>query len=62
MDDETLREQRRLVELISKEGWNVTNVELSVFDYQLPDRQGPEVTMTITAKKPCDDDNPYRVK
>ena len=68
MEDEMLRDQRRLVELIEAEGWAVTDVELSAYDSPWADEDEPEATVTITARKPYDDgdgdddDSPYRVK
>ena len=66
MDDEMLSDQRRLVELVEAEGWEVTDVELSAYDSPWADEDDPEATVTITARKPYDgedgNDSPYRVK
>ncbi len=65
-----LADQRRLVELVEAEGWEVTDVELSAYDSPWADEDDPEATVTLTARKPYDDgedgdeddDSPYRVK
>ncbi len=63
MDDEMLADQKQLVELIQKEGWEITDLELSAYDSPWVDEDDPEATVTITARKPYeDDDNPFRVK
>ena len=68
MEDEMLSDQRRLVELVEAEGWEVTDVELSAYDSPWADEDDPEATVTITARKPYesddgdDGDSPYRVK
>ncbi|WP_254524075.1 hypothetical protein [Natrinema caseinilyticum] len=70
MDDDMLGDQRRLVELIEEEGWDVTDLELSAYDSPWADEDDPEATVTITARKPYDgedgddedDENPFRLK
>jgi len=68
MDDDMLADQRRLVELLESEGWDVTDLELSAYDSPWADDDDPEATVTITARKLYesdedeDDDNPFRVK
>ncbi|SDR08220.1 hypothetical protein [Natronobacterium texcoconense] len=70
MDDEMLDDQRRLVELIEEEGWDVTDLEISAYDSPWADEDDPEATVTITARKPYesdgeegdgDDESPFRV-
>jgi hypothetical protein len=72
MDQEMLDDQRRLVELIEAEGWDVTDLEISAYDSPWADEDDPEATVTITARKPYtgedsddgegeDDENPFRV-
>ncbi|WP_226479461.1 hypothetical protein [Natrinema amylolyticum] len=70
MDEDMLADQRRLVELIEDEGWDVTDLELSAYDSPWADEDDPEATVTITARKPYeskddgdgDDESPYRLK
>lgn len=72
MDEDMLADQRRLVERIEAEGWDVTDVELSAYDSPWSDEDDPEASVTITARKPYDgpedgdgedgDDNPFRLK
>lgn len=69
MDDDMLDDQRRLIDLVESEGWEVTDVELSAYDSPWADEDDPEATVTITARKPYEsdddedgDDNPFRVK
>jgi len=74
MDEDMLTDQRRLVELIEAEGWDVTDLELSAYDSPWADEDDPEATVTITARKPYegestgdednedDDENPFRLK
>lgn len=70
MDDEMLADQRRLVELIEAEGWEVTDVELTAYESPWSDEREPEASVTISARKPYDrvdddddaNDSPYRVK
>ncbi|WP_255167477.1 hypothetical protein [Natrononativus amylolyticus] len=77
MDDEMLRDQRRLVELLEEEGWDVTDVELTAYDSPWADEDDPEATVTLTARKAYGDgdsrsgergrdadgdDNPFRLK
>ena len=72
MDEDMLADQRRLVELIEAEGWDVTDLELSAYDSPWADEDDPEATVTITARKPYesepaeddddDDENPFRLK
>ncbi|WP_265111972.1 hypothetical protein [Halosolutus halophilus] len=71
MDDDMLADQRRLVELVEDEGWDVTDLELSAYDSPWADEDDPEATVTITARKPYetadgededDEDNPFRLK
>lgn len=76
MDQEMLADQRRLVELVEAEGWDVTDLEISAYDSPWADEDDPEATVTITARKPYesdaenggndedegdDGDNPFRV-
>ena len=76
MDREMLADQRRLVELVEEEGWDVTDLEISAYDSPWADEDDPEATVTITARKPYesddengrndedggdDGDNPFRV-
>ena len=73
MDEDMLEDQRRLVELIEAEGWDVTDLEISAYDSPWADEDDPEATVTITARKPYegdedsdgsgeDEDNPFRLK
>ncbi|QFU81065.1 hypothetical protein [Natronorubrum aibiense] len=72
MDEDMLEDQRRLVELIEAEGWDVTDLEISAYDSPWADEDTPEATVTITARKPYgiededsdgeDDENPFRLK
>lgn len=75
MDEDMLDDQRRLVELIEAEGWDITDLEISAYDSPWADEDDPEATVTITARKPYesdedsegeggdeDDENPFRLK
>ncbi|GAB7020237.1 hypothetical protein [Halostagnicola bangensis] len=76
MNEDMLEDQRQLVALLSEEGWDVTDLELSAYDSPWEDSNDPEATITITARKPYgddesesegdgagdEDDNPFRVK
>ncbi|ELY48185.1 hypothetical protein [Natronorubrum sulfidifaciens] len=70
MDEDMLADQRRLVELIEDEGWDVTDLEISAYDSPWADEDDPEATVTITARKPYasdddddgEDENPFRLK
>ncbi|WP_049927011.1 hypothetical protein [Halopiger goleimassiliensis] len=74
MDEDMLDDQRRLVELIESEGWDVTDLEISAYDSPWSDEDDPEASVTITARKPYeteddgddgadeDDENPFRLK
>ena len=70
MDDDMLEDQRRLVELIEDDGWDVTDAELTAYDSPWSDEDDPEATVTITARKRYGDgdgdgdgdDNPFRLK
>ena len=69
MDDEMLADQRRLVELVEAEGWEVTDVELTAYDSPWAEENEPEASVTITARKPYesesadgDDESPFRLK
>jgi len=69
MNEDMLADQRRLVELIEAEGWDVTDLEISAYDSPWSDEDDPEATVTITARKPYereedlgDDENPFRLK
>ncbi|GAB7117728.1 hypothetical protein JCM9743_01890 [Natrinema sp. JCM 9743] len=69
MDEDMLADQRRLVELVEAEGWDVTDLEISAYDSPWADEDDPEATVTITARKPYenegddeDEDSPYRLK
>ncbi|ARS88849.1 hypothetical protein [Natrarchaeobaculum aegyptiacum] len=74
MDEDMLADQRRLVDLIESEGWDVTDLEISAYDSPWSDEDDPEATITITARKPYDahdedgldededDENPFRLK
>jgi len=67
--DDALDDQRELVDLVREAGWDVTDVELSVYDSPWEDEDAPEATVTLTVKRTYDvgdadddaDDNPYRV-
>jgi hypothetical protein len=66
--DDALDDQRELVDLVREAGWDVTDVELSVYDSPWEDDDAPEATVTLTVKRTYDDgddadedDNPYRV-
>ena len=73
MRGDVLDEQRNLVDLIDREGWEVTETDLSVYESPWEETDAPEATVTITARKtfPEDDDgadeggenddSPYRV-
>ncbi|WP_306059532.1 hypothetical protein [Natronococcus wangiae] len=56
MDREMLADQRRLVELVEAEGWDVTDLEISAYDSPWADEDDPEATVTITARKPYESD------
>lgn len=56
MNEEMLEDQSRLVALLSEEGWDVTDIELSAYDSPWEDSNDPEATVTITARKPYEDD------
>ena len=68
--DEALDDQRELVELAREAGWDVTDVELSVYDSPWEDDDAPEATVQLTVRRTYDteagdgedDDNPYRVR
>ncbi|RKD94942.1 hypothetical protein [Halopiger aswanensis] len=74
MDEDMLADQRRLVELVESEGWDVTDLEISAYDSPWADEDDPEATVTITARKPYEsddngedgtdegDENPFRLK
>lgn len=70
MDDDMLADQRRLVEVIEAEGWDITDLELSAYESPWSDEDDPEATVTITARRPYeseddgedDEDNPFRLK
>ncbi|ELY64451.1 hypothetical protein [Natrinema versiforme] len=74
MDEDMLADQRRLVELVEEEGWDVTDLEISAYDSPWADEDDPEATVTITARKPYegdrndgeddggDNESPYRLK
>ena len=71
MDEDMLADQRRLVELIEEEGWDVTDLEISAYESPWSDEDDPEASITITARKPYesedgdgdeDDENPFRLK
>ncbi|ELZ02361.1 hypothetical protein [Natrialba asiatica] len=77
MDDDMLSDQRELVDRIEAAGWDVTDLELSAYDSPWSDEDDPEATVTITARKPYDnetaetsgdtgedgdDENPFRLK
>ena len=67
--DDALDDQRKLIELAREAGWDVTDVELSVYDSPWEDEDAPEATVTLTVRKTYDgddgdgdnDENPYRV-
>lgn len=67
--DDALDDQRELVDLVREAGWDVTDVELSVYESPWEDDEAPEATVTLTVKRTYeseseesdDDDNPYRV-
>lgn len=66
--DDALDDQRELVDLVRDAGWDVTDVELSVYESPWEDGDAPEATVTLTVKRSyespddeSDDDNPYRV-
>ena len=66
MEEEMLADQRRLVELVEAEGWDVTDLELTAYESPWTDEDDPEASLTITARKPYtddeDDENPYKLK
>ncbi|RQH00338.1 hypothetical protein [Natrarchaeobius oligotrophus] len=71
MNEDMLDDQRRLVELIEAEGWEVSDLELSAYDSPWSDEDDPEATVTVTARKPYErsdgdeddeDENPFRLK
>ncbi|SFS55274.1 hypothetical protein [Halostagnicola kamekurae] len=76
MNEDMLEDQARLVALLREEGWDVTDVELSAYDSPWEDSNDPEATITLTARKPYEDDaerdeeesdgtgddNPFRIK
>jgi len=67
--DDALDDQRDLVELAREAGWDVTDVELSVYDSPWEDEDAPEATVTLTVKRTYDDgdgddgddESPFRV-
>jgi hypothetical protein len=71
--EDALDEQRSLIDLIEREGWDVTETDLSVYESPWEETDAPEATVTITARKPFPedddatdesgggDDSPYRV-
>ena len=66
--DEALDDQRELIELAREAGWDVTDVELSVYDSPWEDDDAPEATVTLTVRRAYgddgddeDDESPYRV-
>ena len=54
MDEEMLEDQKRLVELLESEGWEVTDLELSAYDSPWADEDDPEASVTITARRAYD--------
>ena len=66
MDPDMLDDQRRLVELVAAEGWEITDLELTAYDSPWSDENDPEASVTITARKrydPGDEDeeSPFKV-
>ncbi len=67
--DDALDDQRELIELAREAGWDVTDVELSVYDSPWEDDDAPEATVTLTVRRAYgdgdgdgdDDESPYRV-
>lgn len=57
MNEDMLEDQRKLVALLSDEGWDVTDLELSAYDSPWEDTNDPEATITITARKPYNTDD-----
>ncbi len=55
--EEALNEQQVLVDLIEKEGWDVTETEISVYESPWKETGAPEATVTITARKPFPSEN-----
>lgn len=66
MDDEMLDDQRELVALLESVGWDVTDVEMTVYESPWEDDDAPEASITLSARKRYpedeDDGSPYRVK
>lgn len=66
MREDILDDQRELVDRIASAGWQVTDVEVSVYESPWLDGDHPEATVTLTARKPYGDvegeDNPYRLE
>lgn len=76
MREDALDEQRALVDLVEREGWDVTETDISVYESPWEETDAPEATVTITARKTYPgevegdgdgsegddgDDSPYRV-
>ncbi len=76
MREDALDEQRALVDLVEREGWDVTETDISVYESPWEETDAPEATVTITARKTFPgegggdgdgsegddgDDSPYRV-
>ncbi|MCU4925493.1 hypothetical protein OB905_05750 [Halobacteria archaeon AArc-dxtr1] len=55
MDEDMLADQRRLVELLEADGWDVTDVELTAYDSPWADTDDLEATVTITGRKRYDE-------
>ena len=56
MDEDMLADQRRLVELLQEEGWEVTDSVLSASDSPWVDEDDPEASVTLTARRAYDGD------
>lgn len=55
MHDDVLDEQRVLVDLLEREGWDVTETDVSVYESPWEETDAPEATVTITARKAFSD-------
>jgi hypothetical protein len=51
VDEDVLDEQRVLVDLVEKQGWDVTETDVSVYESPWEETDAPEATVTITARK-----------
>jgi hypothetical protein len=55
--EDALDEQRALVELVEREGWDVTETDISVYESPWEETDAPEATVTITARRTFPDED-----